>query len=140
MEQLENIRTKEQNTRLFGLLAHLGWIHYREDLALQYSNGRTKKTSQLTSAECAALIERLQNEADLRVSPAQKKMLSKFFSICHQLGWQTDGEQLDYARIDNWLRKYSYLKKGINDYTDNELPKLISQIEKLLANEQEKKI
>lgn len=136
---MEQLRTDEQHKRLFGLLKHLGWIHYREDLALQYSNGRTKKTSQLTQFECAALIERLQNEADLRVPPKQKKMLSKFFAICHKLGWQTDGEQLDYTRIDNWLRKYSYLKKGINDYEEDELPKLISQIENLLPHEQENK-
>lgn len=135
----EPLRTAAQNTRLFVLLNQLSWIHYREDLALQYSEGRTKKTSQLTIKECDALIRRLQDEINLNIPESQKKMLSKFFAICHDLGWEVGGGKLDYARINNWLLKYSYLKKGINDYKASELPKLLHQIEKLVANGKEEK-
>lgn len=136
---MEQLRTKQQNTQLYGLLTHLCWTHYREDLALQYSGGRTAKTSELTISECNALIQKLQEEAATRVPESKKKMLSKFFSICHRLGWETESGKLDYTRIDNWLKKYSIQKKGINDYSTSELPKLLSQIEKLLPYGKEEK-
>jgi Zn-dependent M32 family carboxypeptidase len=135
---MEQLRTKEQHKRLFGLLKHLGWLHYREDLALQYSDGRSKKTSGLTNKECEALIQRLQHEVDIRVPESKKKMLSKFFAYCHRLGWETAQDKPDYQRINNWLLKYSYLKKGINDYTVEELPKLLNQITKLLPKDDNK--
>lgn len=132
---MEQLRTKDQNRQLFALLSKLNWTHLREALAFQYSNGRTTSTSKLTQGECKALIMRLQEEVRNKIPESQKKMFRKFFSVCHQLSWTTEDGQLDYKRIDNWLKKYSYKKKGINDYRKEELPKLITQIQKLLPNE-----
>lgn len=130
---MEQLRTKSQSKRLFGLLKRLNWIDQRAVLAYQYSGGRTESTGQLTKYECQKLITKLQAEVNkTKPSSNQKtKMLRKFFKICYQLEWTTDEGKLDYQRIDNWLKKYSYLKKGIDEYKYEELADLITQIQQL---------
>lgn len=54
------IRTSRQNKILHGLLAQLGLYEQKNELALQYSNGRTDKTAELSVDECQALISQLQ--------------------------------------------------------------------------------
>lgn len=136
---MEQLRTIGQNKRLFGLLQELGLTDQRAELALQYSNKRTERTSQLYYSECAELIKDLEGsqeqEEDVRFVDAEgeaaKNMRRKFFAICHELKWKKNGK-LDYDRINAWLLKYGYLHQKINDYEYDELPELISQIEKVL--------
>lgn len=132
MEQL-NQRTPEQHKRLFGLLKALNLIHMRDALALEFSEGQTYKTSELTEAQCAELIHKLQLQIAMK-QPDPKNatpMARKFFHICYKLGWETDGK-LDYAHIDNWCTKYSYMRKPFRGYKEHELPALLTQIECLL--------
>lgn len=133
MEQLE-YRTAEQHKVLFGLLHRLNWLHYRQDLAIQYSNGRTESTKELYFKECQTLINYLKievNKPQGSKEPTQlEKMRKKFFYYCHELKWKKKGK-LDYERINNWLLKFSYLKKPLNNYKN----KLLQQIENVLKKQ-----
>jgi len=40
----------------------------------------------------------------------------------------------DYSAVKAWVTKYGYLKKPLNRYTYNELPKLVRQFEQYIYN------
>jgi hypothetical protein len=60
-------------------------------------------------------------------------------SYCHQLNWVVSaplnkrGMYADLGRLGSWLRKYGYLKKPLHEYTAAELPKLCTQLGKVLT-------
>lgn len=61
-------------------------------------------------------------------------------SIAHQLGWVVYHNGLkkmvpDLERLGAWLRKYGYLHQPLKAYTAEQLPKLITQFEKLLKTQ-----
>lgn len=139
MEQ--SLRTKSQNTQLFALLNTLKITHLRNDLAMQYSNGRTSSTKKLYESECEELIGKLskmvEEQGRQQTPRAILKMRRRFFAVCHELGWELSNGKLDYARINRWLLRYGVHKKSINAYTAKELPELISQIDALLKSKLE---
>jgi len=50
------------------------------------------------------------------------------------MGWQlppdnTGRRRVDMKRVDGWCVSFSYLKKKLDNYTYEELPKLVSQFE-----------
>lgn len=135
MGKLEKIRTNTQHKTLFGLLHKLNQIHLRGDLAFSFSGGRVSSTSKLFESECKALINHLREEIK-KAEPEQPrtkldKMIGKFFYYCHELNWKK-GRKLDYPKINNWLLESSYLKKLLDEYSEQEMPKLLLQIERLL--------
>jgi hypothetical protein len=137
------LRTNEQHKRLFGLLAKLNWMEYRYDLASSFSNQRTDSTSKLSIEECDAMITMLQNEVKKYEVPQEptklNKMRGKFFHYCHELNWKKNGK-LDDERITNWLLKYGYMKKPLNDYTEKQMYRLLQQIEKVLEKQTKPKL
>lgn len=143
MEQLR-YRTLEQHKVLFALLDKLNIMDSRGDLAFDYSQGRTERTSRLTIQECQTLIDDLNHQlGGQKVKQFDRPNLMRkrkaFFAICYKLGWTNDDGKLDYPRINNWLLKYGYLRKPINDYKDNELVKLIAQMDRMLEKMQDEK-
>lgn len=129
------LRTNQQSKQLFALLHKLDLSDVREDLALDYSNQRTDRTSKLTESECQKLISDLSKQVYVereKEAEAVIKMRRRFLAICHELKWKVTDNKLDYNRINNWLLKYSYLKKPINEYKEKELPNLITQIDNVL--------
>jgi hypothetical protein len=65
--------------------------------------------------------------------------MKKLFAMVFELGWAPEGmvagkdgklvAKRDYKSFHEWVIKYGYLKKPLNRYTYNELPKLVSQFE-----------
>lgn len=53
-------RTLSQNKKLYKLLNNTGSIRYKNELILQYTNGRTEHSSQMSVDECAQLIKKLE--------------------------------------------------------------------------------
>jgi hypothetical protein len=106
----------------------------KKSLALQYSKNRTDRTSELTYQEYLNLIKDLQvsfvNEASGRISD---KMRKKIISRAREMRWEIQDDNgrvmADMQRINNWAVKYGYLHKNLNDYTENELPQLVSQFD-----------
>ena len=135
-------RTLNQHKVLFGLLNKLKWIKHRKDLAAQFSSDRTESTKKLYENECDLLIEYLKTEISKGKEEAEltkKELLQrKFFFYCHELGWKRNGK-LDYVRINNWLLKYGYLKKPLKQYEEQEMSKLLQQVEKVLERKKKPK-
>lgn len=149
-------RTKDQNKRLHLLLTANGidrttteGKEILEDMVYKASNGRVKESSRLLIPECQALINNLNAMKNQRVTvsgnnpipentPANK-MRRKILSICREMGkdWYNNGYNWD--KINAWLLKYGYLHKGLNAYTEAELPKLVTQFDNLLQSEYAKR-
>ncbi|WKN42204.1 hypothetical protein [Tunicatimonas pelagia] len=131
----ERRRTSEQNRKLHLLLQDLGLMDEKPSLALEFSRGRTERTSQLSQQECRLLIDHLDQFASKTVRSAEI-MRRKVFVYCYALGWISPARSpQDHAFnrtvIDNFLLKRGYRKKRLHEYTYEELPKLLNQFEQI---------
>jgi hypothetical protein len=124
-------RTLEQNNKLHTLLAKTDQQKNKASLVFAFTEGRTESSSEMSIGECNSLIAWLQNLDKPRVDPADK-MRKKILSICHDMNWELVSGKIDWDRLNNWLKKFGYLHKGLNEYTMQELPKLVTQFENLL--------
>jgi hypothetical protein len=136
MEQRDQIRTPAQSKKLWALLVKLHIAHQREALALAYSDGRTSSTKLLYREECEDLINyclsQLPREPDKALErPKPSKRWRKFFSLCYKLGWEKPDGKLDYDRINAWCLQYGHCHKTIKQIQESELPKLITQLQKI---------
>lgn len=116
------------------------------------SDGRTTSTKGLTQAEAFAVINSLVGIRNIQRVDEQKKGLTeadrmrrKILSRFHRMKWYLPGPapiastgtgnlvlgQLDYRRIDRWMLLYGYLHKPLKNYTENELPVLVSQVDRV---------
>lgn len=142
-------RNKQQNKALHALITDLGIDQEtKEELVYQFTKGRESSSSKMLVFECQALINHLnvlKNEAhatnrrvtNQTVSSADKaksqKMRRKILSTCHEMNWRKNGA-LDWPRINAFLLKSGYLQKPLNDYTAQELPKLVTQFDQVLKS------
>lgn len=105
--------------------------HMKDDLILSASEGRTSSTKELYYAEANALIKSL-NKDNKQTEDNGYKMRGKIFSMAHEMQWYLPGtRKLNYDRINEWCEKFGYLHKRLDRYSYSELPKLISQFEKV---------
>jgi hypothetical protein len=51
------------------------------------------------------------------------------------LGWEDDNGKIDYGHFNAWLEKYGYLHKSLMEYTELELPELVTQLENMLIKQ-----
>lgn len=125
-------RTTEQSNRLHGLLSvlHID-TEQKAWLVEEFTEGRSSSTKDMSTTECQALIDHLAKVAVDTNADRANVMRRKAFAIAHELGWETSDGKVDRNRFDHWMLKYSYLHKGINQYTHNELPKLLTQLENI---------
>ena len=130
---------------------------------LDFTEGRTSSLRELCDWDLQELTRRLQvlggqkhimHRANGQTTQGEKKAVGKILHYCHELGWTkaaahpqyaklspfaTDARAAvkrvaDVARFDEWAIKYSYLHKTLNEYTYEELPKLVSQVEAVVRN------
>jgi len=128
------MRNQVQNKQLHLLVKELNITpDNKEELVYSFSNGRETSSANLTHAECQGLINHLRAmKSGQRQEDKADKMRKKVLSICHEMNWKLPNGKLDWNRINAFLYKYGYLKKTLNDYTEKELPMLITQFENLL--------
>lgn len=123
------------------LMRNKNILDLSEEMALQYSNNRTNKVSELTVHEGIDIIKNLTaSEPNNDIIKKSETMRRKIISMAREMAWvisepsKLNGVSVLNAnmdRINNWCIKYGYLKKSLNEYTFAELPKLVSQFEKL---------
>lgn len=99
-----------------------------------FSGGRTLSSRGLFVNEAAAIIQHIEQlSMNNEQLTAIAKMKGKIFYYAHEMHWTKLNAQkkrvADGARIDEWMLKYSYLKKKLDNYTYTELPKLVTQFE-----------
>lgn len=131
-------RTLEQNKQMHALFHKLGITEMKSSLALEYSDGRTESTSDLTYDEADMLIKNLEvasrtgktvNDKDGISFRPGNKMRRKIFFYFRKSGYLTKSGNVDVRAVENWVLHYGYLKKDLMQYTPQELPKLVSQAE-----------
>lgn len=135
-----------QNRLIHALLNELGMREQKAALVLVHTNGRTDKSSEMGVEEAQSLINTLNAKKSTIVWTKAKEISEKsadrqrkkVLAICYQLGWTIDGK-LDWDKINAFCEKRGTLKKKLNEYTATELPKLISQFEKLKQYDSKKK-
>lgn len=91
-----------------------------------FSAHRCTSSKELSSEEAKQMIQHLQTLQPFQAEAAV--MRNKVLYYAHEMNWRTNGK-IDMKRVDEWCKKYSYLKKDLDQYEYKELPKLISQIE-----------
>ncbi|MCE9538711.1 MAG: hypothetical protein K8R85_05790, partial [Bacteroidetes bacterium] len=100
-------------------------------------------TSKMQVSECQNLINHLE-AATRNITPAipkgqgtgnkADKMRKKILSICHEMNWTNEKGKINWKMLNDYLLKYGYLHKALNDYKETELPTLVSQFEALLKH------
>lgn len=120
-------RTKAQNSRLYSLFGRLGiYGRLKADLVVQYTGGRTIKSSEMSYDECQALINYLQSRV-YAYSPEQAvldKKRKRVISHLKEAGFILPDGKADMQSIYAWVKRQKH-KKGFNEHTDGELSELI---------------
>ncbi|RYG33499.1 MAG: hypothetical protein EOO01_33165 [Chitinophagaceae bacterium] len=115
--------TKQQNSILHGLLSANRLMDQKETLVQTFTAGRSKSSKDLTFQEAGELI------THLKAIDSGHKMRRKIIKLAHEMGWKQPGGKIDLHAIDTWCLTYGFGKKRLNQYTNQELPKLVTQFE-----------
>lgn len=122
-----------QHKLVMTLFNKLGLMPHKESIVAGFSNGKTTSTRALDHYASLQLIRWLKSQ-----DTQEKKCLpmrNKILYYAHLLGWTKQNPQgkivANVQRVDEWMLKYSYLKKKLHSYTYKELPILVTQFEKM---------
>jgi hypothetical protein len=122
--------TPDQLKAIHTLLNKQGLKDEKDNIVSGFTAGRTTSSRAMHYDEAAALIGHLK-----QLDPEQAssdKMRNKILSQAHEMGWRIQGtDRIDMDHVNNWMLSKSYLKKKLDDYKHNELPKLVSQFEEV---------
>lgn len=120
------------NGRIHLLLSQSGKAAHKKELVSSFTSGRSDSSRDMTDQEARDLISYLEG-SKTAPDPADR-MRKKIISMAREIGWEmrtAKGKVADIERIKNWVLKYGYLKKPLNDYGINELPRLVTQFEQV---------
>jgi len=131
-------RTLQQNKQLHALISKLGIDKdTKAEMVHQYTRGRTCSSAGMTINECDILINFFSKQVEgytpggHTLDSNANKMRRKILSICHDMLWENPDGSVDWKALEAWLLKYGYLHKYLNDYSEAELPTLVTQFERL---------
>lgn len=127
--------TKQQLAKIHTLLGQIipdakERDEYKKHLVQQYTNNRETSSAKLKTAEAAMMIDALEKLAPKNaLLESAEKMRKKILFYCHKMQWYVTPGKLDMERINNWCVKYGHGHKRLNDYKQEELPQLVSQMQ-----------
>lgn len=121
----------------------------KAELVSKFTEDETKtSTKDLSKWQAEELIHFLKTGkvkdyayyANFDVKNKQHKYI---LSLCHQINWvvfSVNYQRLvpDLKRLGAWLHKYGYLHKPLMEYCAHDLPKLVTQFERLVKTNIEK--
>jgi hypothetical protein len=131
--------TPSQNRRLHQLLNQLGLMSDKASLIRSYSQIDSTSSKDLLQGEARMLIKHLEGLLPQQDDPADR-MRKKMLMYGYEMDWDTPRTEQQkrmtrgarcFRNVDAWCRRYSKLKKGLNEHNEQELPALISQFEQL---------
>lgn len=127
--------TKPQIKAINAFLAKNNLMEDKASIIAAATDQRTTHSTELTFEEAKQILAQLHKLPTHDCGP----MTRKLFAMAHNMQWidttstvQADGsikEKKDYSRVLAWVLKYGYLAKPLNQYSYEELPKLLSQFE-----------
>jgi hypothetical protein len=130
--------SQEQVKAIYTLLGKFGLRDEKESIVRSFTANRTDSTRAMKDKEAAALIGHLKS-MDV-VDTRSDKMRKKILSMAHEMGWSSSAKatedkqakrKIDMEHVNNWCKSHGYLHKPLDDYTYNELPRLVSQFEQV---------
>lgn len=131
--------TKKQNMMIGYMISRLKLDQEtKEDMIYNLTDARTTRIRDLNETEARHLIKTLTEQAPLPVTP-EDKMRRKIISLAHEMRWEISNAErkkgksqpVDMGRIDGWCIQYGYLKKPLDQHNLQELPRLVTQFEKV---------
>lgn len=105
----------------------------RSEIISDFTNGNKQSLQQLTPWEYNELLNWLNRTFPVGVYPPVSQlnvMRRKIISLFRKMGYQEKGKA-DMERIYAWVLKYGLLKKPFNQYSFDELPQLVTQVESM---------
>lgn len=137
-------RTSQQSNTLYALLAKLNIMSEKEQLCIQYSKGRTHRSSKLSYQECDTLINDLKaiinpnSNSEYSLLPSDShSLVRKILSLAHELRWEKPDGKVDIIKLDNWAKERGKFKKALKLHSHSELATLIYQLEQILIKDLE---
>lgn len=121
---------------LFNEARRSGLMPYAEhhELVSDATQGRTASLRDLSSKELRDLEQRIVEMVDPAEASMQRQR-RKIIAILASRGCTTPEGRPDMAHIHAWVERYGYLHKPMNDYTNKELPRLVTQAEAIVASD-----
>lgn len=150
--QMNKEITKTQIIAFNTLLREFGLTDDKADIVEDISKGRTRSTTRLTFDEALhwinAMNKKKSTSATLSAQGKQwnenderQKMVKYIIAMAHECGMIKKEQRVmkegglkwvnNYDDMHAWIKKYGYLKKDLNRYSYNELPKLVTQFENM---------
>ena len=129
----------KQFTRFFSLFnkaIRVGAIHDKDHHALidSYTGGHTQSLKALTPAELKRIEVYIQELMDPAAAAANRQR-RKIIAILASRGASDAAGKPDMKHVYAWVLKYGYLHKPLNHYTNAELPRLVTQAERIVASD-----
>lgn len=116
--------------RQAGVLPHAD----HHELVADMTGGKAAGLRELSQRELAEMETRIQELLD-PVQASMQRMRRKVIGILAGRGAVTPQGRPDMERIHGWVEKYGYLHKALNNYTRQELPRLVTQAEAVMASD-----
>lgn len=109
----------------------------KAEIVSQVTNGRSESCSDLTMSEATEMQQHLnrligqQFKVNAELDKKRKKVLSAF----HEMDYRIPGtDKLDMIRVNETIFKYGFAKKHLNQYSLDELSKLIIQVNRMKSH------
>lgn len=124
--------TKAQLTKIHVLLNQYGFIENKKEFVINYSNGRTESSKELTKKEAQEIIHDLLKLDDLK--PMRQKVFALAYKAGIIYGNTEDDYQMNYAKLNMFLKQRGAVKKEIFRMNKSELIKTVNQFEMIVKN------
>lgn len=133
-------RTITQNKQLHGLLAKLQiGADIKANMILQFTQGRTDKSSEMSVDECKFMIGALnrqwqdmkgQKSAKRQYNGIEQDLRRKVFKLFYDIGFisSSDNTQRKLFVINSWIGKKTQFEKTLNELNETELNSCIKQL------------
>lgn len=104
-------------------------------LVSEFTHAATDSLRQLTAIELRRLENRLEELTANPAAASAQRMRRKIIAILAGRGVVNASGKPDMPRIYGWAAKYGYLHKHLNAYRYDELPRLVTQAEAIVASD-----
>lgn len=127
--------------QIHAALHRLGLLHQKANMVAGYTNERTESSKEMTQEEADAMLADLNKNQRKQVenNTDKDKMIRKIIAMAREMGTVYREKVVDpqkglveksnYTKLNKWMKDNSYLKKPLNKYSYQELPKLVSQFQ-----------
>ena len=112
----------------------------RAQIISEHTGGAKTSLKALTKGEYRHLIDLMRENYSIPRTPVVKdvnqacdRMRKKIISLMRRMGYEKQ-DRADMPRIYGWIEAKGYLKKPLNNYTAKELPRLVSQVDRVFQS------